>query len=279
MTEPMYLRIADDLRRQIEAKELRPGEQLPTELELRQQYEASRNTVRDAIKLLVSNGLVETRPGQGTYVVEKMDPFVTTLSADPGTGAPGGDGGAYLSEVSEQNREASASPPQVGIQKAAGLISARLRIPEGTSVISRHQQRFIDGTPWSMQTSYYPMDFAARGAVRLLGADDITEGIAQYLADALGMKQVGYRDWITVRVPNSTEADFLKIPTDGRVPVFELLRVAFDQTGTPVRVTVTIFPTDRNQFIVNVGQVPPPLSLPKEDAQQAEVPAAAGDRQ
>lgn len=265
MAEPMYLRIFEDLRRQIETRELRPGEQLPTELELRQQYEASRNTIRDAIKLLISNGLVETRPGQGTYVVEKMDPFVTTLSADPGTGAPGGDGGAYLSEVSEQNREASSSPPQVGIQNAAGLIAARLRIPEGTSVISRHQLRFIDGTPWSMQTSYYPMDFAARGATQLIGADDIQEGMAQYLADALGLKQVGYRDWITVRVPSPTEADFLKIPTDGRVPVFELLRVAFDQSGTPMRVTVTIFPTDRNQFIVNIGEVPPPLSLPKED--------------
>lgn len=268
MTEPMYLRISEDLRRRIEAKELLPGEQLPTEVELREHYEASRNTIRDAIKLLIGNGLVETRPGQGTYVVEKMDPFVTTLSADPGTGAPGGDGGAYLSEVSEQNREAFASLPQIGIQKAAGLIAARLRIPEGTSVISRHQLRFIDGTPWSMQTSFYPLDFVTRGADRLIGADDIQEGMAQYLADALGLKQVGYRDWITVRVPNSAEADFLKIPTDGRVQVFELLRVAFDGAGTPMRVTVTIFPTDRNQFIVNVGDVPPPLSLPKEDGQE-----------
>ncbi len=63
--------------------ELKPGQQLRTEIELREHYGASRNTVRDAIKWLTSLGLVETRPGQGTFVVRKIDPFVTALTADP----------------------------------------------------------------------------------------------------------------------------------------------------------------------------------------------------
>jgi len=37
------------------------------------------------------------------------------------------------------------------------------------------------------------------------------------------------------------------------VPMFEIFRTAFDQDKVPMRVTVTVFPTDRNQFIVNVG--------------------------
>ena len=53
----------------IESGELPPGSQLPTELELRDRYSASRNTVRDAIKWLTAHDLVETRPGQGTFVV------------------------------------------------------------------------------------------------------------------------------------------------------------------------------------------------------------------
>src|SRR5690348_2236490 len=60
--QPMYQQIADDLRRQIESGVLSPGQQLPTELDLREKYDASRNTVRDAIKRLTSLGLVETRP-------------------------------------------------------------------------------------------------------------------------------------------------------------------------------------------------------------------------
>src|ERR1039458_4474267 len=98
MVDPMYRQIADDLRRQIEAGELPPGVQLRTELELREEYNASRNTVRDAVKWLITRGLVETRPGQGTFVVQKIDPFVTTLSKDPETGGSD-EGPVYTAEV------------------------------------------------------------------------------------------------------------------------------------------------------------------------------------
>jgi GntR family transcriptional regulator len=74
--------------------------------------------------------------------------------------------------------------------------------------------------------------------------------------------QVGYRDWITVRTTTVYEADFFKLPQDGRVAVFENFRTAFDQTGRPMRVTVTVFPTDRNQFIVEIGDVPESQAYP-----------------
>jgi GntR family transcriptional regulator len=107
-----------------------------------------------------------------------------------------------------------------------------------------------------MQTSYYPMEFADRGADRLRSARNINEGTVQYLADALRIHQVGYRDWITVRAPNPTEEDFFKLPSDGRVAMYEIFRTAFDGNGVPMRLTVTVYPTDRNQFILNVGTVP-----------------------
>src|SRR5689334_24694958 len=104
MAEPIYRQIADDLRSQIENGELRPGEQLRTEIELRDICGTSRNTIRDAIKLLVTRGLVEIRPGQGTFVVEKINPFVTTLAEDPETGRGGGEQGVYIAEVGASQR-------------------------------------------------------------------------------------------------------------------------------------------------------------------------------
>jgi GntR family transcriptional regulator len=268
----MYRQIAEGLRQQIESGKLASGSQLPTELELRDHYNASRNTVRDAIKWLINLGLVETRPGQGTFVVEDIDPFVTTLSGNPSTGVGGDEGTSYLSEVSERNRKPSASPVQVEIQEASNDVAAGLWITKGAEVISRHERRFIDGTPWSMQTSYYPMEFADRGAERLRSARNINEGTVQYLADTLHIRQVGYRDWITVRAPNPTEADFFKLPPDGRVPMYEIFRTAFDGNGVPMRLTITVFPADRNQFIVNIGDVPDSVpykvleSLPNREA-------------
>ena len=85
-------------------------------------------------------------------------------------------------------------------------------------------------------------------------AQDITEGTVKYLEDVMGLKQTSYRDWITARSPNAGEQAFFGIAHDGTV--FEIFRTAFDQTGTPMRVTVTIFPADRNQFIVSVGNPP-----------------------
>src|SRR5580704_15573312 len=83
MANPVYRQIAEDLREQIESGQLKPGQQLRTEIELREHYSASRNTVRDAIKLLTTLGLVETRPGQGTFVVQTMEPYITTLTGSP----------------------------------------------------------------------------------------------------------------------------------------------------------------------------------------------------
>jgi DNA-binding GntR family transcriptional regulator len=257
MANPMYRQIAEDLRGQIESGQLEPGQQLRTELELREHYNASRNTVRDAIKWLTNLGLVETKPGQGTFVVQKIDPFVTTLSGDPKTGRGGGDEGAsYRSEVTLLNRKPSTSSIQVEIQEGTKDIAAALSIKDGAEVISRHERRFIDGTPWSMQTSFYPMAFADRGAERLRRAGDIKEGTVEYLANTLGIRQIGYRDRITVRAPNLTEAEFFKLSSDGRVPMYEITRTAFDGNGQPMRVTVTVYPTDRNQFIVDFGEVP-----------------------
>jgi GntR family transcriptional regulator len=259
MANPMYRQIAEDLRGQIESGTLAAGNQLPTELELRDRYSASRNTIRDAIKWLTSLGLVETRPGQGTFVIEDIDPFVTVLSGNPSTGWGGDEGTSYLSEVAERNRKPTTSPVQVEIQEASGDIANGLWIDKGNEVISRHERRFIDGTPWSMQTSYYPVQFADRGAERLRSARNISEGTVEYLAEKLHIRQVGYRDWITVRAPNTTEADFFKLPPDGRVPMYEIFRTAFDGNGSPMRLTITVFPADRNQFIVDFGDVPDAL--------------------
>ena len=262
MGSPMYRQIAENLREQIESGKLQPGQQLPTELELREEHGASRNTVRDAIKWLMNLDLVETRPGQGTFVVQKIAPYVNTLSGEPGAG----EGATYPFQVREHGRTPLSTEPQVEIQKASSGVAAELNLPEGTQVISRHQRRYIDGTPWSLQTSFYPRGFALQGAEKLLFADNIKEGAVKYLNETLGLRQVGYRDWITVRSPNATEAEFFKLPADGRVAVFENFRTAFDQTGSPMRVTVTVFPTDRNQFIVEIGKVPePPVEQGTED--------------
>jgi GntR family transcriptional regulator len=257
MASPLYRQIAEDLRAQIDSGALRPGQQLLTEIELREHFGASRNTVRDAIKLLTALGLVETRPGQGTFVAQTIDPFVNNLTGDPSQ-AGGTENTRYLSDV-KRDKIPSISPIQVEIQQASEEVAISLQIDTDTEVISRHERCFIDGIPWSLRTSYYPVEFANRGAELLRSARNIEEGTVKYLDEVLHLHQMGYRDWISVRAPNSAEAEFFKLALDGRVVVYEIFRTAFDGNSHPMRLTVTVYPADRNQFVVNVGQVPDPV--------------------
>jgi GntR family transcriptional regulator len=269
MAGPLYRQIADDLRRKIDSGELKQGGQLPTEDELINLYPVSRNTVRGAIKELASLGLVYTLQGKGTFVTqtEQVNPIVTTLTTDPRTGRGGGEGLVYTAEVAASGRKATTSGLRVEVQKARPAVADALRIPEGSDVISRHEQRFVDGRPWSLQTSFYPKSLEKR-ASRLLATDSIAEGTVAYLAER-GVEQAGYWDSIEVRSPDEAEMDFFGLPGDGRIQVIEIYRVAFDQNRERVRLTITVYRADRNRFLINVGNVPPKEDLLPEGGESA----------
>jgi GntR family transcriptional regulator len=253
MAEPRWRQIADDLRQKIEDGALgADGKPLPTELELQDEYEASRNTVRDAVKWLVGRGLVYTRSGQGTFVSQKIDPFVTVLQPNE----PEGESTAFAFAVKNRSRTPDLSVPRVEIQVAYGVVAAELGLAAGASVVSRHQRRLIDGVPYSLQTTFYPMALVERGASRLIQATDIAEGAVHYLEDLFKFKEAGRRDRFAVRAADANESAFFVLPDDGRVGVFELVRTGFDEAGQPFRVTVTTLPTDRNQFVLENGKVP-----------------------
>jgi len=261
MPDPMYRQIAEDLLQKIVSAELgRDGQPLPTEIELREQYGASRNTVRDAVKWLISRGVVETRPGRGTFVVKEIDPFVIPLTLEGGVGGEGTS--SYETDVQARLRKPEVSHPLIEIMQATGVIASELQLAEGTNVVSRHLRRFIDDTPWSLQTSFYPMRFVEQGATALLLAQDMPAGTVRYLEEVLSIKQAGWRDKITVRAPDMTESAFFKLPDDGRVAVFMISRTAYDRNRDPIRLTVTTYPADRNQFIITIGDVPDETSSP-----------------
>jgi GntR family transcriptional regulator len=256
MPDPLWRQIAEDLRQKIESGELGSGDEpMPSELELREMYRASRNTVRDAVKWLVFRGLVVTRPGQGTFVTKKIDPFIVTLSGDRTTGLDGETAIHALHEVTS-GQEPRVSAPRVEILQAGDVIAAELKLNAAASLVSRHQKRYINGMPWSLQTTYYPMYLVEQGAAFLIRAENIDQGALSYIEETLHIKQAGWRDRLTVRAPDSSEADFFNLPEDGRIAVFEIIRTGYGDHGEPFLVTITTCPADRNQFIVNTGKVP-----------------------
>lgn len=254
MAASKWRSIADDLRKKIEKGEIARGAQLPTEQDLQEMYDASRNTIRDAIRWLIQRRLVETHPGRGTFVSAKITPFAVGLS--PRRGPVKGDATAYVVNAQIQGRRPSMSDPRVEIRMATKVMARQLQIAEGTRVVSRHQQRFIDDQPWSLQTSFYPMDFVDRGAEWLVDAAPVKGGVVKYLRDVLGLEQAGYQDLITVRPPSQDEARFFELTEHANVTLIELGRTAYASTGEPIRFTQTVYPADRNTLYYNIGEVP-----------------------
>ena len=71
-------RIEDGLMRYILEEPVEVGQKIPNEFELAQRFGAGRSTIREAVKGLVSRGILEVRRGSGTYVIS-----TNSIEADP----------------------------------------------------------------------------------------------------------------------------------------------------------------------------------------------------
>jgi GntR family transcriptional regulator len=243
MAASAYVRIASDLRARITSRDIRPGGHLPSELELRDQYKASRNTVLDAIKMLKDEGLVETRPGQGWFATVRIVPFVNSIGWEDGTA---------IREAQARGRKPQATPPIVSRQAAPSEMAERLGVPVGTEMIVRSQEWFLDDFPWKLQAVWCPTARSAEGARRLLVAEDISEGVGSYLYATLGLRPAGTAYFFLPRKPSADEIRFFGFADETGTPdVIELIRtpsVAGDSAPQPLYVVVGVYAGDRNRF-------------------------------
>ena len=69
--EYLYLQLAELLREQIRSGKMPPRSRVPSLVDLAARYELAEMTVRKALRILIDEGLIETKPGRGTYVKGK----------------------------------------------------------------------------------------------------------------------------------------------------------------------------------------------------------------
>src|SRR5215207_4088754 len=66
--QPLYLQIRELLTQSLDAGEWKPGEPIPSEIELASRFNVSQGTVRKAIDVLAADNIVVRRQGKGTFV-------------------------------------------------------------------------------------------------------------------------------------------------------------------------------------------------------------------
>ncbi|WP_328384387.1 GntR family transcriptional regulator (plasmid) [Micromonospora zamorensis] len=248
MPLPKYRQIADEIRQQIKSGRLAVGQRLPTEPQLQQQYDASRNTVRDATAVLVNEGLIERVPGRsgGMMVREKVTLTFHAHRAEMPAG-PRAETDAWRSEVERQGYEAS-QQFQLTIEELSTDLAERLLVEPESAAVLRRCVRYVNGQPSSVQDTYYPMDLA--NEVReLLSPRDIPQGTTRLLAER-GHSQVGYYDEYISRMPTPEEATLLGLQLG--TPVLLFIRTGYT-SKRPARVSVTVFAGDRNRIVSTHG--------------------------
>ncbi|MGC9670844.1 GntR family transcriptional regulator [Planosporangium sp. 12N6] len=248
-SNPLYRRIAADLREAMRTGELRPGDRLPTEQELGERYGVSRNTVRLALGMLTNEGAITSTPGRGTFVRDRAMTTYHASWAEQRDRMSSDQADAYRAELASQGRQPEYRDFDMRIVPATVELAERLCVDEGDSLVSRSFLRLVDGEPSSLQDSYYPMDIAQECG--LITPHDIPQGTVRAMANH-GHVEVGYVDEILTRMPSPDEVR--KLSLGAGVPVLVYVRTAYTKQR-PVRLTLTTFAGDRNRVVYELGEL------------------------
>ncbi len=234
---PMYQQIADALREQISDGRLTPDAKLPTEAELRAEYDVSRETVRKALGLLVNEGLVVSARPQGHFV-RKRQPMVFRPQAEFRKRPYSPEMDAFMTENSGREPRQEI---EVAIVEPPEEVAKRLKLDADELVAVRKRVRYLDGEPFNINDSYFPLSIVRDSEV--MRPEDIGRGANEVLAE-LGYRQVRALDELYIRMPTPDQAHRLDLGPG--TPVGYHLTTGHTAEGKPVRVAITILPGDRH---------------------------------
>lgn len=163
----VYHQIAHSLRDAIEKKIYRIGDRLPSERELSDTYDVSRMTLRQAISLLVEEGLLERRKGSGTYVASRrvQEKMTGTTS--------------FTDIILKEGKIPSSKLLSYTRTRANKKESEALGIMIGDPVIRMERVRYADRVPVVYELATIPYQLIA-----YLSQEDITQHFFKALTDS-----------------------------------------------------------------------------------------------
>lgn len=190
---PLWAQLEADLRRRMRAGAF--DERFPGEHDLVAEYQVSRHTVRDALRRLRDEGILESGRGRGTWLRPQRieQPLGALYSLFRSVEAMG----------LEQRSEVRALDARVDQE-----VAARLHRPPSTEFVHLERLRLAGGVPFALDRAWLPRSLAGP----LLEADFSHSGLYDELASLTGTRLTGGSEVITAIMPSSSERTLLQIP-------------------------------------------------------------------
>ena len=227
---PLYYQLAEWLKEQVSRGVLAPGEQLPSERELGEQAGISRMTARQAVSYLVRQGVLEVKPGVGTFVVASKlthDPLHLLGFSDEIIRQ----GGAPSSRVLEQ---LLTTPPPV--------VAQGLQLPPDATVIKIARLRLSQGIPLLLETAFLP----AERCPGLESVDLRGQSLYRLLEERYGLYPIHTQQTLEATLANEYEARLFDIKPG--VAMILLEGVTYQESEQPLEYFKAIYRSDRFKF-------------------------------
>lgn len=210
---PKFHQLAEALRWKITSGEWPPDQQLPIEDELCAQYGLSRGTVREAVRLLVDEGLLRREQGRGTFVnPRRAETTLFTLTS-------------FGDELRRQNLLPATQILAAEVLPASREAAGRLELPPGEPVIHIARLRLGDGRPVALETRY----LAQRLCPTLLEEDLTSESIHRLLVAKYHIPLVKMVHTVEIRRLPAEQALLLHAPQDSNA--FFVDRLTYTEQG------------------------------------------------
>jgi len=234
--EPIYYQLANILRRQIAMGVLLPGDRVPSETQLCEQYEVSPMTARRALMTLVDDGLVTAERGRGTFV----KPLVLGTATF----------GLESFEDLFSGQRTLVRFLAVKTMPATPRISRTLAIPAGDKVLSIRRLLLRDGEPVA-----YHREFLILDPLRPIVEAEMGITNLQGLFDGTGETMLK-RGKLGIQATVLTEEEAALLDTPAGSAAFRIEHTFYDFGERPVSWGWFIVPGKHLQFDTTVGAQP-----------------------
>ncbi|HEV7883904.1 MAG TPA: GntR family transcriptional regulator [Solirubrobacteraceae bacterium] len=224
--------IANELRAQIEAGELRPGDTLPSDTELAARFEVSKPTMTKARAMLVALGLVASRAGAASTVRDAPDPAGHGLQRARASRCVYPDG-SYARIVA------------AGIARASAEVAAALGTEPGSPVIARREViHAADDTPLATSRTCFPAILIDQ-CPALLKTEPIPQGTTRYVEQQTGRVAASIAGAVSCRRGGSDrdgDAAQLRLPPDACL--LALSTTTYDLNAATIAHEIELHPPD-----------------------------------